>query len=161
MTALRRSTRSAPQKTVQSLPAGWLATLPELKLLAADPGARELQACSHVLVLFSADRLASGAMPAALPGAEQLRETLARRRKKPAALCRNAAGGGKMPVAALIPEASLPGGGLIRWLAVSLEESVFLRQQALREAFAPLLAEQPARVDVVLYGGASFIGEVL
>lgn len=161
MTAPRRSTRSAPQKTAQSLPAGWLATLPELKLLAADPGARELQACSHVLVLFSADRLASGAMPAALPGAEQLRETLARRRKKPAALCRKAAGGGKMPVAALIPEASLPGGGLIRWLAVSLEESVFLRQQALREAFAPLLAEQPARVDVVLYGGASFIGEVL
>ncbi len=161
MTAPRRSTRSAPQKTAQSLPAGWLATLPELKLLAADPGARELQACSHVLVLFSADRLASGAMPAALPGAEQLRETLARRRKKPAALCRKAAGGGKMRVAALIPEASLPGGGLIRWLAVSLEESVFLRQQALREAFAPLLAEQPARVDVVLYGGASFIGEVL
>lgn len=161
MTAPRRSTRPAPQKTAQSLPAGWLATLPELKLLAADPGARELQACSHVLVLFSADRLASGAMPAALPGAEQLRETLARRRKKPAALCRKAAGGGKMPVAALIPEASLPGGGLIRWLAVSLEESVFLRQQALREAFAPLLAEQPARVDVVLYGGASFIGEVL
>lgn len=161
MTAPRRSTRSAPQKTAQSLPAGWLATLPELKLLAADPGARELQACSHVLVLFSADRLASGAMPAALPGAEQLRETLARRRKKPAALCRKAAGGGKMPVAALIPEASLPGGGLIRWLAVSLEEGVFLRQQALREAFAPLLAEQPARVDVVLYGGTSFIGEVL
>lgn len=161
MTAPRRSTRPAPQKTAQSLPAGWLATLPELKLLAADPGARELQACSHVLVLFSADRLASGAMPAALPGAEQLRETLARRRKKPAALCRKAAGGGKMPVAALIPEASLPGGGLIRWLAVSLEEGVFLRQQALREAFAPLLAEQPARVDVVLYGGTSFIGEVL
>ena len=161
MTAPRRSTRSAPQKTAQSLPAGWLANLPELKLLAADPGARELQACSHVLVLFSADRLASGAMPAALPGAEQLRETLARRRKKPAALCRKAAGGGKMPVAALIPEASLPGGGLIRWLAVSLGESVFLRQQALREAFAPLLAEQPARVDVVLFGGASFIGEVL
>ena len=161
MTAPRRSTRSAPQKTAQSLPAGWLATLPELKLLAADPGARELQACSHVLVLFSADRLASGAMPAALPGAEQLRETLARRRKKPAALCRKAAGGGKMPVAALIPEASLPGGGLIRWLAVSLEEGVFLRQQALREAFAPLLAEQPARVDVVLSGGTSFVGEVL
>lgn len=161
MTAPRRSMRAAPQKTAQSLPAGWLATLPELKLLAADPGARELQACSHVLVLFSADRLASGGVPAALPGAEQLRETLARRRKKPAALCRKAAGGGKMPVAALIPEATLPGGGLIRWLAVDLEESTFLRQQALREAFAPLLAEQPARVDVVLHGSASFISEVL
>ena len=161
MTAPRRSTRSAPQKTARSLPAGWLATLPELKLLAADPGIRELQACSHVLVLFPADRLSAGTVPASLPGAEALRETLARRRKKPAALCRKAAGGGKMPLAALIPEASLPGGGLIRWLAVSLEEGVFLRQQALREAFAPLLAEQPARVDVVLYGGTSFIGEVL
>jgi len=161
MIVTRRSPRSAPTKRAQSLPAGWLAGLPELKLLAADPGGRELAACSHVLVLFSADRLASGSLPSSLPGGDALRDTLARRRKKPAALCRQSAGGGKMPVSALIPEATLPGGGLIRWLAVNREESVFLRQQALREAFAPLLAEQPARVDVVLHGGSTFVSQTL
>lgn len=161
MTATRRTTRSAPAKTAQSLPTGWLADLPELKLLAADPGIRELQACSHVLVLFPADRLVAGSVPAALPGADALRETLARRRKKADALCRKPAGGGKMPVPPLVPEATLPGGGLIRWLAVNPDESVFLRQQALREALSPLLAEQPARVDVVLHGGAAFVGEIL
>lgn len=161
MTVTRRPARSASRKTAQSLPAGWLATLPELKLLVAEPGARELQACSHVLVLFPADHLASGGIPTSLPCAEALRETLARRRKKPAALCRKPAGGGKMPVPALIPEATLAGGGLIRWLAVNLDESIFLRQQALRDALAPLLAETPIRVDIVLHGPPAFVGDVL
>lgn len=143
------------------LPAGWLGDLPELMLLAAAPGNHELDACSHVLVLFPADCVASGVVPTELPGAELLRQTLSRRRKKAGALLRKPAGGGKMPTPALIPEATLPGGGLIRWLAVNLEESVFLRQQALREAFAPLLAEQPARVDVVLHGGTAFVSQAL
>lgn len=161
MTASRRSPRSAPTQTIQNLPDGWLPELPELKLLAAEPGSRELQACSHVLVLFSVDKLAAGAVPATLPGADVLRATLVRRRKKVDVLRRTPAGGGKMPVTALIPEATLAGGGLIRWLAVDLNESVFLRQQALREALAPLLAESPARVDVVLHGNATFMAGVL
>lgn len=161
MTAPHRAARSTASKTTQSLPAGWLSAVPELKLLAAEPGVRELQACSHVLVLFPADRLASGVIPKSLPGSDVLQETLKRCRKKPAALCRQPAGGGKMPVAALIPEATLSGGGLIRWLAVNLDESTFLRQQALREAFTPLLAEQPTRVDVVFHGGTSFVAKVL
>lgn len=161
MTATRSAPRPASAKTAQSLPVGWLAELPELKLLAAEPGIRELQACSHVLVLFSADKLAGGTIPATLPAVTALRETLARRRKKVEALCRKPAGGGKMPVAALIPEATLAGGGLIRWLAVDLDDSVFQRQQALREALAPLLAECPARVDVVLQGTAAFVSAVL
>ena len=161
MTATRRSSQSAPAQTLQSLPAGWLPELPELKLLAAAPGSRELQACTHVLVLFPVDKLEAGAVPATLPGGDVLRATLVRRRKKVGALCRTPAGAGKMPAPALVPEATLPGGALIRWLAVDLNESVFLRQQALREAFAPLLAESPARVDVVLHGNANFMTEML
>jgi leucyl aminopeptidase len=161
MTAMRRPARSASAKPLGTLPEGWLADLPELKLLAAEPDSRALQACSHVLVLFSADRLAAGSLPASIPGVDVLRTTLARRRKKPAVLCRQAAVGGKMPVPALIPEATLPGGTLIRWLAVNLAESTFLRQQALREAMQPLLAEQPARVDVIVHGNPAFVGAVL
>lgn len=66
-----------------------------------------------------------------------------------------------MPVAPLIPESTLPGGGLIRWLAMNMDESTFLRQQALREALGPLLAESPARLDVVLHGDAMFMDAVL
>ena len=161
MTATRRTSRSANANMGKSLPEGWLAELPELKLLAAEPGPRELEACSHVLVLFPVDRLEGDRLPAGLPGADSLQETLKRRRKKPTALRRQASGGGKMPVAALIPEATLPGGGLIRWLAVNMDESTFLRQQALREALSPLLAETPARVDVVLHGNAVFMDAVL
>ena len=161
MTATRRAPRSANANMGKSLPEGWLAELPELKLLAAEPGPRELEACSHVLVLFPADRLAGDRLPAGLPGADRLQETLKRRRKKPTALRRQPAGGGKMPVAALIPEATLPGGSLIRWLAVNTDESTFLRQQALREALGPLLAESPARLDVVLHGDAVFMDAVL
>lgn len=161
MTVTRRPLRSAPSKTAPNLPVGWLAPLPGLDLLAAAPGDRELCACSHVLVLFSADSLTAGKLPASLPGGVALQETLKRRRKKVDALSRKPAGGGKMPEAALIPEATLPGGALIRWLAINPEDSVFLRQQALREAFAPLLAEQPARVDVVLHGDALFVERTL
>ena len=161
MTASPRIPRSAAAKSSQRLPEGWLAALPELKLLAAEPGQRELQACSHVLVLFSVDRLSADRIPATLPGANALQETLKRRRKKPASMCRQAARGGKMPVAALIPEATLPGGGLIRWLAVNPDDSAFLRQQALREALSPLLAESPARVDIVLHGNPVFTDSVL
>lgn len=165
MTATPRSVRPAIAKPAKSavptLPSGWLAELPDLKLLAAEPGLRELQACRHVLVVFAADRIASNALPAALPGLDLLQQTLTRRRKKADALLRKSASGGKMPVAALIPEATLPGGGLIRWLALNTEDSAFLRLQALREAFGPLLAEQPERVDVVLHGNAAFVRQVL
>lgn len=161
MTVTRRAAQTATRKTDRRLPAHWLAASPELKLLAATPGDRELQACSHVLVLFAAESLTNGKLPAGLPGTALLQETLARRRKKPAALLRKPAGGGQLPVAALVPEATMPGGGLVRWLALNPGDSVFLRQQALREAFAPLLAEQPARVDVVLHGDAAFINAFL
>ena len=161
MPVTRRPSRSATAKASQSLPAGWLAPLPELKLLAALPGDRELQACSHVLVLVAAEALRGGRLPAGLPGADLLQATLARRRKKVDALSRQPAGGGKMPTPGLIPEATMPGGGLIRWLVVNAAESVFLRQQALREALAPLLAEQPTRVDVVISGDEAFVDAVL
>lgn len=95
MTATRRAPRSANANKGTSLPDGWLAELPELKLLAAEPGPRELQACSHVLVLFPADRLAGDRLPAGLPGADRLQEALKRRRKKPTALRRQPAGSGK------------------------------------------------------------------
>ena len=161
MTVTRRAAQSASRKTAWSLPVHWLAASPELKLLAAAPGDRELQACSHALVIFAAESLANGKLPADLPGVTLLQETLVRRRKKPVALLRKPAGGGKLPVAALVPEATMPGGGLVRWMALDLGDSVFLRQQALREAFAPLLAEQPARVDVVLHGDPAFINAIL
>ena len=161
MTVTRRAAQTAPRKTARSLPARWLTTSPELKLLAAAPGDRELQACSHVLVLFAAESLANGKLPAELPGATLLQDTLGRRRKKPTALLRKPAGGGQLPTAALIPEATMPGGGLVRWMALNQGDSVFLRQQALREAFAPLLTEQPARVDVVLHGDAAFVNAIL
>ena len=55
----------------------------------------------------------------------------------------------------------MPGGGLVRWLAVNTAQSVFLRQQALREALTPLLAEQSARVDIVIHGDEGFVEAVL
>ena len=161
MTATRRTPRSANAQTGPQLPQGWLAELPELKLLAAEPDSQALQACSHVLVLFAADCLDSGRIPLTLPGAAALQATLTRRRKQPAALCRKPAGAGRMPEAALIPEATLPGGTLMRWLAINTEDSPFLQHQALREALSPLLGEQPARLDVVVHGRAAFVAAVL
>lgn len=161
MPITRRPSRSVTANAARSLPAGWLAPLPELKLLAALPGDRELQACSHVLVLMTAQALRGGKLPAGVPGADLLQATLTRRRKKADALCRQSAGSGKLPASGLIPEATMPGGGLVRWLAINTAESVFLRQQALREALTPLLAEQPARVDIVIHGDESFVEAVL
>ena len=161
MSVTRRPSPSTTVKAARSLPAGWLAELPALKLLAAAPGDRELQACSHVLILLAAETLRGGVLPTDVPGAALLQGTLTRRRKKADALCRQPAGGGKMPAPGLIPEATMPGGGLVRWLAVNTAESVFLRQQALREALAPLLAEQSARVDIVIHGDEGFVEAVL
>lgn len=156
-----RPARSAPQKSAAPLPVNWLPALPELKLLFAEPGDRELQACSHVLVLFDSALLVDGKIPAGLPGTDCLRQILARRNKKTDSLLRQPAGNGKMPVAALIPEATLPGGGLIRWLAMNPSDTSFLRQQSLREAMGALLAERPARLDIVLHGETGFVSEVL
>lgn len=163
MTAQRQAPRTvaAALSASSRLPAGWLPPLPTLKLVFREPGAKDLQTSSHLLVVFSAEVIDGPLMPADLPAVEVLQATLKRRRKTPESLLRKPASVGKMPVAALIPEATLPGGGLIRWLAVNPGESVFLKQQALREALTPLLNERPERLEVVLYGDPAFVSAVL
>lgn len=163
MTAPRQAPRTAAVTASASsrLPAGWLPPLPTCQLLYRELKAKDLQTSSHLLVVFSADAIAGTQLPADLPEVERLQATLKRRRKKPEALLRKPAAGGKMPVPAWVPESTLPGGGLIRWLAVDPEASIFQRQQGLREALTPLLAEQPERLDLVLHGDPVFVSAVL
>lgn len=148
-----RSTRVS----AKALPPNWEPVLPRMVLESGKLKDNVLNGLSHVLVIFPASLLAGGALPNGLPGANLLKQVLGRQRKKPAALLRVAAGLGKMPVEPLLPEATLAGGGLIRWLALDLDAAAFLRQQQLRQALSGLLAEQPARLDIVFHGSAGFV----
>jgi leucyl aminopeptidase len=114
-----------------------------------------------VLVLFPASLLVVGELPANLPGAALLKRVLARQKKKPAALLRGTTRHQVMPVEPLVPEAMLPGGGLVRWLAVDPDVSIFQTQHQLRRALSGLLAEQPAQLDLVFHGSAGFVAGVL
>lgn len=147
--------------SVKVLPANWQPILPRATLESTKLKDNVLNGLSHVLVLFPASLLAGGALPSGLPGASTLKQVLTRQRKKPAALLRAGAGSGKMPVEPLLPEATLSGGGLIRWLAVDLDAPVFLRQQQMRQALSGLLVEQPARLDIVFHGSAGFVANAL
>lgn len=149
-------TRSTPV-SAKALPNNWQPVLPRVALESGKLKDNVLNGLSHALVVFPASLLASGALPNGLPGANLLKSVLGRQRKKPAALLRVAAGPGKMPVEPLLPEATLAGGGLIRWLALDLDAATFLRQQQLRQALSGLLAEQPARLDIVFHGSAGFV----
>lgn len=143
------------------LPQNWQPVLPRVLLDNGKLKDNVLNELSHVLVLFPASLLAGGLLPAGLPGGALLKQVLVRQRKKPAALLRVAAEGGKMPVEPLLPEAMLSGGGLIRWLAFDPDASAFLRHQQLRQALSALLAEQPARLDVVFHGSVGFVASAM
>lgn len=150
---LARTTRSL----ANTLPQDWQPVLPRVSIESGKLKDNILNELSHVLVLFPASLLAGGQLPDGLPGGALLKQVLGRQRKKPASLLRFQAGAGKMPVEALVPEATLPGGGLIRWMAFDLDASAFLRHQQLRQALTGLLSEQPARLDIVFQGSAGFI----
>ena len=152
-----RATRSS----TNVLPADWQPLLPRVFLESGKLKDSVLNELTHVLVLFPASLLAGGQLPQGLPGGALLKQILGRQRKKPAALLRVAAAGGKMPQEALVPEATTLGGGLIRWLAFDPDASTFLRHQQLRQALSGLLAEQPARLDVVFYGSAGFVASAM
>jgi leucyl aminopeptidase len=156
MPAINPRTRSTSAAT-KTLPPNWQPVLPRVVLESGKLKDSVLNGLSHVVVLFPASLLVSGALPAGLPGGGLLKQVLARQRKKPAALLRVAASAGKMPVEPLLPEATLSGGGLIRWVAFDPDASAFLRHQQLRQALGGLLAEQPARLDVVIHGSAGFV----
>lgn len=152
-----RATRSS----INVLPMDWQPVLPRVLLEDGKLKDNVLNELSHVLVLFPASLLASGQLPQGLPGGALLKQVLGRQRKKPAALLRVGAGGSKMPQEALVPEATTLGGGLIRWLAVDPDASTFLRHQQLRQALSGLLAEQPARLDMVFHGSAGFVASTM
>ncbi|MFZ9616437.1 MAG: hypothetical protein ACO3AG_07190, partial [Fluviibacter sp.] len=156
MPAINPRTRSTSAVT-KSLPPNWQPVLPRVVLESGKLKDSVLNGLSHVVVLFPASLLVSGALPAGLPGGGLLKQVLARQHKKPAALLRVTASAGKMPVEPLLPEATLSGGGLIRWVAFDPDASAFLRHQQLRQALGGLLAEQPARLDVVIHGSAGFV----
>jgi len=153
--------RLAGHRWSSSLPANWQPLMPKVSLVDGKLKEGVFNSFSHVLVLFPASLLVGGALPAGVPGSALLQRVLARQKKKVSAMLRTPAGSGKMPSEAWIPEAMLPGGGLVRWLAVDLDVSVFLMQQQLRQALAGLLAEQPAQLEVVLHGSAGFVAGVL
>jgi leucyl aminopeptidase len=160
MTAINARPRSTAAAT-KTLPPNWQPVLPRIVLETSKLKDSVLNGLSHVVVLFPASLLACGALPTGLPGTDLLRQVLARQRKKPAALLRQSAGGGKVPVEPLLPEATLSGGGLIRWVALDPDASAFLRHQQLRQALGGLLAEQPARLDVVIHGSAGFVASAM
>ena len=152
-----RATRSS----ISVLPTDWQPVLPRILLEDGKLKDNVLNELSHVLVLFPASLLASGQLPQGLPGGALLKQVLGRQRKKPAALLRVGAGGSKMPQEAMVAEATTAGGGLMRWLAVDPDASAFLRHQQLRQALSGLLAEQPARLDMVFHGSAGFVASTM
>ena len=152
---------SASRVTVQALPQHWQPILPRLLLEHSKVKDSVLNGLSHVLVLFPASLLAGGALPPGLPGGSLLKQVLSRQRKKPGAMLRQGAGANKMPVEPLVPEATLHGGGLVRWLACDPDESAFIRHQLLRQALSGLLSEQPARLDIVFHGSAGFVASAV
>jgi len=151
----------APRSSADVLPPDWQPVLPRVFLESGKLKDSVLNELTHVLVLFPASLLAGGQLPQGLPGAVLLKQILGRQRKKPTALLRVGAGSGKMPQEALVPEATTLGGGLIRWLAVDPDASTFLRHQQLRQALSGLLAEQPARLDIVFHGSAGFVASAM
>ena len=156
-----KTSRSRKRGAANALPPGWQPELPRVVLESGKLKESAFNALSHVLVLFPASLLVSGALPGVLPGSGLLRQVLERQKKKVSALNRTPAAAGNMPVEPLVPEAMLAGGGLVRWLAVDPDATVFQTQQQLRQALAGLLAEQPARLDIVLHGSAGFVASVL
>jgi len=147
--------------SAKALPANWQPLLPRMALESGKLKDNVLNGLSHVLVLFPASLLATGSLPTGLPGGGLLKQVLNRQRKKPSALLRVAAGAGKMPAEPLLTEATLTGGGMIRWLAFDPDAPTFLRHQQLRQALTGLLAEQPARLDIVFHGSAGFVASAM
>ena len=143
------------------LPPNWQPVLPKVSLADGKLKESAFKGLSHALVLFPASLLAGGVLPAGLPGGTLLKQVLDRQKKKATSLLRTPAVNGKMPTEPLVPEAMLPGGGLVRWLAVDPDAPVFLTQQQLRQALSGLLAEQPAQLDIVFHGSAGFVASVL
>jgi leucyl aminopeptidase len=76
----------------------------------------------------------------ATPRAALLRDILARRRKKAAELAKSAL--------------CADGGQLIAWVMIDATRSRFEQQTALRQALAPLLAENPAQLAIAVMGDA-------
>ncbi len=144
-----------------TLPVNWQPEMPKVTLAESKLKDSVFSGLSHVLVLFPASLLAAGELPDRLPGAGLLKRVLIRQKKKPTAMLRGAATSQAMPVEPLVPEAMLSGGGLVRWLAVDLDGSVFQTQQQLRQALSGLLTEQPAQLDIVFHGSAGFVAGVL
>lgn len=162
--AARPSAKTAPRRqrlTHHTLPVNWQPVLPKVSLVDGKLKAGVFNGFTHALVLFPASLLVGGALPSGLPGESLLKQVLARQKKKPGAMLRTPAANGKVPTEPLMPEAMLPGGGLVRWLAVDPDASAFLTQQQLRQALAGLLSEQPAQLDVVFHGSAGFVACVL
>ncbi|MGV0998169.1 MAG: M17 family metallopeptidase [Fluviibacter sp.] len=149
------------RKRLGVLPDGWQPVLPRVSLETGKLKDSVLNELSHTLVLFPASLLAGGQLPAGLPGGALLKQVLGRQRKKPGALLRVAASAGKMPVEPVVPAASLPGGGLIGWLAFDPDAAAFLRHQQLRQALSGLLAEQPEQLNLVFHGSAGFVASAL
>ena len=147
--------------SAKALPLDWQPMLPRMVLESGKLKDNVLNGLSHALVLFPASLLAAGSLPTGLPGGGLLKQVLNRQRKKPAALLRVGAGAGKMPAEPLLPEATLSAGGMVRWLAFDPDAPTFLRHQQLRQALASLLAEQPARLDIVFHGSAGFVASAM
>lgn len=160
MAVINPRTRSTSAAT-KRLPPNWQPVLPRVVLENGKLKDSVLNGLSHVLVLFPASLLAAGNLPNGLPGGGLLKQVLNRQRKKPAALLRVGAGTGKTPAEPLMPEATLPVGGMVRWLAFDPDAPAFLRHQQLRQALASLLAEQPARLDIVFHGSAGFVASAM
>ncbi len=158
---LGKSTPPRKRVSRSTLPANWQPVLPKVTLAESKLKDSVFSGLSHVLVLFPASLLAGGELPGSLPGGGVLKRVLARQKKKPAAMLRGVAGGQAMPVEPAIPEAMLSGGGLVRWLAVDPDVSIFQMQHQLRQALSGLLSEQPAQLDIVFHGSAGFVAGVL
>lgn len=114
--------------------------LASLQIQPELPPASRLAQLSHVLIVMpEADRL-----PANCPDRKLLLAALARQDKA----------AGKLAAKAL--DATAAHGGLRVWTMLGREKSRFEQLTRLREAFAPLLEEQPAAIDVLLLGAEDF-----
>lgn len=114
--------------------------LADLETIAALPDPGQLAGLAHVLVVLPA----ADALPPVCPDGAGLAASLARRGKGVEALRSG-------PLAATV------GGGLRAWLMLDPGKPRFAQLTALRKAFALLLEEQPAAIDVLIDGDSAFV----
>lgn len=113
--------------------------LAKLEQHASIPSTAAAKRAKHLLVVLPK----TSKPDARSPYSATLEATLARRKKKLAALI-------KSPITV-----DAPGGALVAWVMIDPAQSAFERQTAMRKAVTSLLAENPSEIVITVFGDAA------